>query len=67
MSRHAQNIIQTLCLEAADQFGSDPLLIEAYVASRLDGMTEEERRSVKQDIDRILSFEPPAPGTPDRH
>jgi uncharacterized protein YdcH (DUF465 family) len=56
-----------LCLEAVRQRGTDIQAIESYVRERIETMSEEEKLKLRDEIARILAFQPPAPGAGSLH
>ena len=60
-------VMQRLCLEAVRRSGADFQAIEAYIRERLEALSEDEKSRLKEEIARVLSFRPPAPGTGSLH
>ena len=56
-----------LCLEAVRLGGTDIKAIESYVRERVEGMSETQKLQLKEEIARVLAFQPPAPGTGSLH
>jgi hypothetical protein len=56
-----------LCLEAVRQRGTDIKAIESYIRERVESLSDAEKLQLKEEIARVLSFRPPAPGTGSRH
>ena len=56
-----------LCLEAVRQRGTDIKAIESYVVERIEAMSEEQKLQLREEIVRVLSFQPPAPGAGSLH
>jgi hypothetical protein len=56
-----------LCLEAVRQRGTDIRAIESYIRERVESLSEAEKWQLKEEIARILAFQPPAPGTGSLH
>jgi hypothetical protein len=56
-----------LCLEAVRHRGTDIKAIESYVRERIEGMSEEDKSRLQQEIARVLAFRPPAPGIGSLH
>jgi hypothetical protein len=59
--------IQELCLEAVRQRGTDIKAIESYVRERIEMLSESEKSRLKEEIARVLSFRPAAPGADSLH
>lgn len=60
-------VMQRLCLEAVRRAGTDFQAIETYIRERLEAMSDDEKVRLKEEISRVLSFRPPAPGTGSLH
>jgi hypothetical protein len=56
-----------LCLEAVRQRGTDIKAIESYIRERVESLSDAQKLQLKEEIARVLSFRPPAPGTGSRH
>jgi hypothetical protein len=56
-----------LCLEAVRLRGTDIKAIESYVRERVKRMSETQKLQLKEEIARVLAFQPPAPGTGSLH
>jgi hypothetical protein len=56
-----------LCLEAVRLGGRDIKAIESYVRERVKTMSETQKLQLKQEIARVLAFQPPAPGEGSLH
>jgi hypothetical protein len=55
-----------LCLEAVRRLGTDTTAIESYIRERVEGMSETQKLQLKEEIARVLAFQPP-PGTGSLH
>jgi hypothetical protein len=56
-----------LCLEAVRLGGTDIKAIESYVRERVKRMSETQKLQLKEEIARVLAFQPPTPGTGSLH
>jgi hypothetical protein len=56
-----------LCLEAVRQRGTDIRAIESYVRERVESLSEDDKLQLRNEIARVLAFQPPAPGTGSLH
>ena len=56
-----------LCLEAVRQRGTDIRAIESYIRERVESLSDAEKWQLKEEIARVLAFQPPAPGTGSLH
>ena len=56
-----------LCLEAVRQGGTDIRAIESYVRERVESLSEDDKLQLRNEIARVLAFQPPAPGTGSLH
>ena len=59
--------MQELCLEAVRQRGTDIKAIESYIRERVESLSDAEKLQLKQEIARVLAFQPPAPGNGSVH
>jgi hypothetical protein len=59
--------MQELCLEAVRQRGTDIKAVESYVHERIERLSEPEKSQLKEEIARVLAFQPPGPGEGSLH
>jgi hypothetical protein len=59
--------MQELCLEAVRQRGTDIKAIESYIRERVETLSEGQKRQLKDEIARVLAFQPPASGAGSLH
>lgn len=56
------DVLQSLCLEAAEMFGNDWLSINRHINEKLDALVESDRAELAAEIQRILRFQAPGNG-----
>jgi len=57
------HLFQRVVQEAVIACGADMAAIERYIADRLGAMSDDDRRRISRDIQRVLGFRDP-PGPP---
>ena len=63
----ALSTLAGLCDEAARLHGDDWAKVRAHVRERVSALPRRTRAEIEGALERLLSYEPPPPGTPQVH
>ena len=55
----AIDLLQALCIEAAEMFGNDWSAVNLHITRKLETLVDPERAELRAEVERILRYQPP--------